>query len=73
MPKFLSTFKGKLITVGFVGLNAINAMAAGVAIGADGAVTGDLELKTFMGMAGLVIVALGAMWAVKQGLRLIKG
>lgn len=72
MPKFLSTAKGKLVTAGFIGLNAVNAFAA-PAMSNTGEVTGTLELNSFMGMAGLVVVASGAMWAVKRGLSLIKG
>ena len=47
--------------------------AAAPAISNTGAVTGDLDVGPFMGMAGLVVVALGAMWAVKRGLALIRG
>lgn len=73
MPKFLSTAKAKLATVGaVVYIGAVNLAAAPIAIGADGAVTGDLETKTFMGIAAAAAVALGAMWAVKKGLSLIK-
>lgn len=38
----------------------------------SGSVSGSLDLSTFYGVAGVVIVALGAMWAVKSGIRLIR-
>ena len=52
MPNFLATLKeklsnakGKLVAAGFIGLNTVNAVAADVAIGSDGAVTGSIDPK----------------------------
>ena len=49
-----------------------NALAAGITMGADGTVTGDLNITPFMGVAGAVIVVLAAIFAVKKGLSLLK-
>ena len=49
-----------------------NALAAGITMGADGTVTGDLNIAPFMGVAGAVIVVLAAIFAVKKGLSLLK-
>ena len=72
-PTFLSTAKGKLATVAASASVFAMTAAAAPAISNTGAVTGDLDVGPFMGMAGLVVVALGAMWAVKRGLALIRG
>lgn len=68
----LSTTKGKLIAAGFVGFNAVNAAAADVAIAADGTVSGTIDPKTFMGMAGVVVALLGVIYGVKKGLSLLR-
>ena len=75
MPKFLSTAKGKITTaVAVVSVCAMNAAAAtGVAIGADGSVTGDIDPKTFMGLATVVVALLGVIYGVKAGIRLLRG
>ena len=67
--------KAKSKIVAGVASSSVFAMsaAAAPAISNTGAVTGDLDVGPFMGMAGLVVVALGAMWAVKRGLALIRG
>ena len=79
MPNFLATLKeklsnakGKLVVAGFIGLNAINAAAADVAIGSDGAVTGSIDPKTFFGMATVVAALLGVIYGVKAGIRLLR-
>lgn len=74
MPKFLSTAKSKLATVcAVVSISAMNLAAAPVAISADGTVSGDLDPKTFMGLASVVVALLGIIFAVKAGLRLLRG
>lgn len=73
MPKFFSTVKGKVATAGFIALNTVGAVAADVAIGADGAVTGSIDPKTFMGMATVVVGILGIIFGVKAGIRLLRG
>ena len=72
MPKFFSTVKGKVATAGFIALNSVGAVAADVAIGADGSVTGSIDPKTFMGLAGVVVALLGVIYGVKRGLSLLK-
>lgn len=73
MKKFLSSTKSKVVA-GVAALTALtsNVFAAGITMGADGAVTGDLSVAPFMGVAGAVLVALGAIFAVKKGLSLIR-
>ena len=80
MPNFFATLKeklsnakGKLVAAGFIGLNTINAVAADVAIGSDGAVTGSIDPKTFFGMATVVVALLGVIYGVKAGIRLLRG
>lgn len=80
MPNFFATLKenlsnakGKLVVAGFIGLNTINAFAADVAIGSDGAVTGSIDPKTFFGMATVVVALLGVIYGVKAGIRLLRG
>ena len=73
MPNFFSTVKGKVATVGFIALNTVGAFAAdAVAIGADGSVTGSIDPKSFMGLAGVVVALLGVIYGVKRGLSLLK-
>ena len=66
MKKFLSSTKAKVLGgVAAVGAMSSNALAAGITMGADGTVTGDLNITPFMGVAGAVIVVL-------KGLSLLK-
>lgn len=72
MPKFLSTMKGKITTVAAIcSISAMNA-AAGVTIGSDGAVSGEIDKATFMGLAGVVVALLGVIFGVKKGLALLR-
>lgn len=65
----LCSAKAKLYLASCVGLSAMSASAAGIAIDpATGAVTGDLDKATFMGVTGAVLVLLG----VKKGLGLLR-
>lgn len=70
-PSFLSTAKGKLAIVGFVGLSAIQAFAE-VTMDNQGVVSGKFEMGTFNGLAVAVLAALGAMWIIKRAFGLIK-
>ena len=45
---------------------------AAIAVAEDGKITGSVELAPFMTGAGVVIVALGAMWAVKKVISLLR-
>ena len=73
MKKFLSSTKAKVLGgVAAVSTMSSNALAAGITMGTDGTVTGDLNIAPFMGVAGAVIVVLAAIFAVKKGLSLLK-
>ena len=73
MPKFLSTMKGKITTAATIcSISAMNAAAAGVTIGSDGAVSGEIDKATFMGLAGVVVALLGVIFGVKKGLALLR-
>lgn len=73
MPKFLSTAKGKITTaVAVISICAMNAAAAGVTVDSStGVVSGDLDVKPFLSMFGVVIVAVAVMWAARRALSLI--
>ena len=71
--KFLASAKSKVLAgVAAVSALSSNVLAAGITMGADGTVTGDLNIAPFMGVAGAVIVVLAAIFAVKKGLSLLK-
>jgi len=71
--KFLASAKSKVLAgVAAVSALSSNALAAGITMGADGTVTGDLNIAPFMGVAGAVIVVLAAIFAVKKGLSLLR-
>lgn len=73
MKKILSSTKAKVLGgVAAVSTMSSNALAAGITMGTDGTVTGDLNIAPFMGVAGAVIVVLAAIFAVKKGLSLLK-
>ncbi|AQW87479.1 putative membrane protein [Campylobacter pinnipediorum subsp. caledonicus] len=69
----MKNFKSKLFALGSVSLIAANSAAAAVTMDSDGAVSGSVEMATFYGVAGVVITALGVVYAVKTGLRLLRG
>lgn len=79
MPKFLSalkekfaTAKSKLATVGAVlSIGAMNAAAAVTVDASTGVVSGDLDVKPFLSMFGVVIVAVAVMWSARRALALI--
>lgn len=69
----LCSAKAKLYLASCVGFSAMSASAAGIAIDpATGAVTGDLDKATFMGIAGVVVTLLGIIFGVKKGLGLLR-
>lgn len=69
----LCSAKAKLYLTSCVGFSAMSASAAGIAIDpATGAVSGDLDKTTFMGVAGAVLVLLGVIFGVKRGLSLLR-
>lgn len=67
------TAKTKLLALGAAVLGSASlANAADLAIGQDGAISGSLDVAPFMSGAGVVIVALGAMWAIKKVISLLR-
>ena len=67
------TAKTKLLALGAAVLGSASlANAADLAIGSDGTITGSLNVAPFMSGAGVVIVALGAMWAIKKVISLLR-
>ena len=65
--------KGKITTAATIcSISAMNAAAAGVTIGSDGAVSGEIDKATFMGLAGVVVALLGVIFGVKKGLALLR-
>ncbi|AQW80946.1 hypothetical protein [Campylobacter pinnipediorum] len=69
----MKNFKSKLFVLGSVAAVAANSAAAAVSLGSDGAVSGNIDMATFYGVAGVVIVASGIIYSVKTGLRLLRG
>ena len=59
------TMKTKFLAFGAAVLGSASLANAAVTVGQDGAISGSLDVAPFMSGAGVVIVALGAMWAVK--------
>ena len=64
------TAKTKLLALGAAVLGSASLANAAVTVGQDGAISGSLDVAPFMSGAGVVIVALGAMWAIKKKLSL---
>lgn len=66
----MKNLKTKVIT-GVFGLMSLSSLAlADVSVDNVGQVTGSLNLGPFMSAFGLVIVAVGAIWAAKKALSL---
>ena len=68
------TMKTKFLAFGTaVLLGSASFANAAIAVNeADGKITGSVDLAPFMTGAGVVIVALGAMWAVKKVISLLR-
>ena len=66
------TAKTKLLALGAAVLGSASLANAAVTVGQDGAISGSLDVAPFMSGAGVVIVALGAMWAVKKVISLLR-
>ena len=67
------TAKTKLLALGAAVLGSASlANAADLAIGSDGTITGSLNVAPFMTGAGVIIVALAAMWAIKKVISLLR-
>ena len=67
------TAKTKFLALGAAVLGSASLANAAVTVAEDtGKITGSVELAPFMTGAGVVIVALGAMWAVKKVISLLR-
>lgn len=67
------TAKTKLLALGATVLGSASlANAAAIAVGGDGTITGDINVAPFMTGAGVIIVALAAMWAIKKVISLLR-
>ena len=66
------TAKTKLLALGAAVLGSASLANAAVTVGQDGAISGSLDVAPFMIGAGVVIVALAAMWAIKKVISLLR-
>ena len=66
------TAKTKLLALGAAVLGSASLANAAVTVGQDGAISGSLDVAPFMSGAGVVIVALGAMWAIKKVISILR-
>ena len=66
------TAKTKLLALGATVLGSASLANAAVTVSQDGAISGSLDVAPFMSGAGVVIVALGAMWAIKKVISLLR-
>ena len=66
------TAKTKLLALGAAVLGSASLANAAISVAEDGKVSGSLDLAPFMTGAGVIIVALGAMWAIKKVISLLR-
>ena len=67
------TAKTKLLALGAAVLGSASLANAAIQVAEDtGKITGSLDLAPFLTGAGVVIVALGAMWAIKKVISLLR-
>lgn len=66
------TAKTKLLALGAAVLGSASLANAAVTVGQDGAISGSLDVAPFMTGAGVIIVALAAMWAIKKVISLLR-
>ena len=67
------TAKTKLLALGAAVLGSASlANAAAISVGQDGTITGDINVAPFMTGAGVIIVALAAMWSIKKVISLLR-
>jgi hypothetical protein len=70
--KFLASAKSKVLAgVAAMGVLSSNALAAGITMGTNGTVTGDLDPAPFTSMAIAVVTFVALVYAIKAGLRLL--
>ena len=66
------TAKTKLLALGAAVFGSASLANAAISVAEDGKVSGSLDLAPFMTGAGVIIVALGAMWAIKKVISLLR-
>ena len=66
------TAKTKLLALGAAVLGSASLANAAVTVGQDGAISGSLDVAPFLTGAGVIIVALAAMWAIKKVISLLR-
>ena len=67
------TAKTKLLALGAAVLGSASLANAAIQVAEDtGKITGSLNVAPFMTGAGAVVVALGAMWAIKKVISLLR-
>ena len=66
------TAKTKFLAFGAAVLGSASLANAAVTVGQDGAISGSLDVAPFMTGAGVIIVALAAMWAIKKVISLLR-
>ena len=66
------TAKTKFLALGAAVLGSASLANAAISVAEDGKVSGSLDLAPFLTGAGVVIVALGTMWAFKKVISLFR-
>lgn len=66
------TAKTKFLAFGTAVLGSASLANAAITVAEDGKVSGSLDLVPFLTGAGVVIVALGTMWAFKKVISLLR-
>ena len=66
------TMKTKFLALGAAVLGSASLANAAISVAEDGKVSGSLDLAPFMTGAGAVVIALGAMWAIKKVISLLR-
>ena len=67
------TAKTKFLAFGAAVLGSASLANAAITVNeADGKITGSLDVAPFMTGAGAVVIALGAMWAMKKVISLLR-
>ncbi|EAT98677.1 hypothetical protein [Campylobacter concisus] len=70
--KFLVSAKSKVLAgVAAVSALSSNALAAGLTMGTNGTVTGDIDPAPFTSMAIAVVTFVALVYAIKAGIRLL--
>ena len=66
------TAKTKFLALCAAVLGSASLANAAISVAEDGKVSGSLDLAPFMTGAGAVVIALGAMWAMKKVISLLR-